>query len=76
MRIEQRFGMISATPTTRRIRYYDIGADRFSWSSDLSSDNGSTWVKDDLKIEARRIGPPRSLGALAVPPRSANGTNQ
>jgi hypothetical protein len=71
MHIEQRFGMISATPTTRRIRYYNIGADRFSWTSDLSRDNGSTWATDDLKIEARRIGPPRSLGALAVAPRAS-----
>jgi uncharacterized protein (TIGR02246 family) len=76
MHIEQRFGVISATPTIRRIRYYDIGADRFSWTSDLSRDNGSTWATDDLRIEARRIGPPRSLGALAVAPRASINTNQ
>ena len=67
MHIEQRFGVTSAAPTVRRIRYYGIGADRFSWTSDLSRDNGSTWVSDELRIEARRIGAPRSLDPLAAP---------
>ena len=67
LRIEQRFGVGSAAPTVRRIRYYGIGADRFSWTSDLSRDNGSTWVSDELRIEARRIGAPRSLDPLAAP---------
>jgi len=67
MHIEQRFGVSSAAPTVRRIRYYAIGADRFSWTSDLSRDNGRTWVSDELRIEARRIGAPRSLDPLAAP---------
>ena len=29
-----------------------------------SLDGGKTWVKDYLQIEARRIGPPRTMGAL------------
>jgi hypothetical protein len=67
MHIEQRFGVSSANPTIRRIRYYAIDEDRFSWTSDLSRDNGSTWVRDELQIEARRIGAPRSLEPLAAP---------
>jgi hypothetical protein len=67
MHIEQRFGVSSGAPTVRRIRYYGIGADRFSWTSDLSKDNGRTWVTDELRIEARRIGAPRSFSPLAAP---------
>jgi hypothetical protein len=65
MHIEQRFGVAAGKPMTLRIRYYDIQADRFSWSADRSTDGGQTWVKDFQRIEARRIGPPRSLGPLA-----------
>ncbi len=43
----------------------DIQQDRFSWAADRSTDGGRTRVKDHLRIEARRIGPPRSLGPLA-----------
>ena len=65
VRIEQKFGVMSANPVVRRIRYYNIAPDRFSWVSDLSKDGGRTWEIDNLQIEARRIGPPRSLGSLA-----------
>jgi uncharacterized protein YutD len=65
MHIEQRFGVMSRNPTIRKIRYYDIRPDRFSWTSDLSRDNGKTWIKNELQIEARRIGPARHLGPLA-----------
>ena len=65
MHIEQKFGTMSPTPTIRKIRYYNIRSDGFSWTSDLSRDNGKTWIKDELQIEARRVGPPRHLGALA-----------
>lgn len=65
MHIEQKFGVNTAKPSIWRIRYYDIGPDRFSWAADRSNDNGKTWEKDHLTIEARRIGPARQLGPLA-----------
>jgi hypothetical protein len=65
VRIEQSFGVASGEPSVLRIRYYDIQQDRFSWTADRSTDGGKTWVKDFQQIEARRIGPPRSLPALA-----------
>ena len=65
VRIEQKFGVMSTSPVVRRIRYYNIAPDRFSWVSDLSKDGGRTWESDNLKIEARRIGPPRSFPSLA-----------
>jgi hypothetical protein len=65
MHLEQRFGAMSPTPSIWRIRYYDIRPDRFSWAGDRSTDDGRTWDKDFLRIEARRIGPARTLGPLA-----------
>ena len=67
LHIEQTFGVARGTPSMWRIRYYNIQPDRFSWSADRSADGGKTWVKDYQQIEARRIGPARSLGAFAVP---------
>lgn len=66
MRIEQRFGVNSATPSTWRIRYYNIQPDRFSWSADRSTDDGKTWITNHQTIEARRVGPARTLGPLAT----------
>ena len=63
--IEQKFGVTSGEAAIMRIRYYNIEKDRFSWVADRSTDGGKTWVKNHLQIEARRIGPPRSLGPLA-----------
>ena len=63
--IEQRFGVASGTASTLRIRYFNIKPDSFSWAADRSTDGGKTWVKDFQTIEARRIGPPRTLGPLA-----------
>jgi hypothetical protein len=63
--IEQRFGVASGNASTWRIRYYNIKPESFSWAADRSIDGGKTWVKDFQTIEARRIGPPRTLGALA-----------
>ena len=63
--IEQKFGVMSSKPSVLRIRYYNIRPDSFSWIADRSVDGGKTWEKDHLKIEARRIGPARSLGPLA-----------
>jgi hypothetical protein len=64
MHIEQTYGVAAGTPAKWRIRYYAIGADRFSWSADRSLDGGKTWTKDYQKIESRRIGPKRELGSL------------
>lgn len=72
MHIEQRFGVAEGQPSILRIRYHDIQADRFSWAADRSTDDGKTWVKDFQTIAARRIGPTRSLPALA-PARKAAG---
>ena len=62
--IEQRFGVAGGNPSARRIRYHNIRPDSFSWASDRSPDGGKTWVKDDLLIEAKRIGPSRSQAPL------------
>jgi hypothetical protein len=72
MHIEQRFGVMSPEPSLWRIRYYDIQPDRFSWAADMSRDDGATWERDWLTIQARRIGPARSLPALA-PARRGGG---
>ena len=64
MRIEQTFGASSPQPSLWHIRYHDIETDHFLWDGDCSSDGGKTWRRC-LHIEARRIGPPRSLGMLA-----------
>ena len=69
MHIEQRFGVMSDQPSTWKIRYYDIQPDRFSWIADRSTDGGKTWQAKHQTIDARRIGPARSLGPLA-PARS------
>lgn len=67
MHIEQKFGVAGGNPTTMRIRYYNIQPGRFSWTADRSTDGGRTWSKDFMKIEARRIGPARVMGALTSP---------
>jgi hypothetical protein len=68
MLIEQKLGVMSSTPSIWRIRYHDIHPDRFSWTADRSTDGGKTWEKNFHQIEARRVGPPRSIGPL-VPAR-------
>jgi hypothetical protein len=70
--IEQKFGVAGGRPITMRIRYYNIQPDRFSWRADRSTDDGKTWTTDFQRIEARRIGPARSLGALAPAPKARN----
>ena len=65
LHIEQKFGVASGSTSILRIRYYNIQTDRFSWTADRSTDGGKTWSKEDQKIETHRIGPARSLGALA-----------
>ena len=64
MHIEQKFGVAGGKPAIMRIRYYNIEPDRFSWTADRSIDGGLTWKKDYMHIEARRIGPARSMGPL------------
>ena len=68
MHLEQKFGVAGGRPVTLRIRYFKILSDRFSWSADRSTDDGKTWTANFQRIEARRIGPARSLGALAPAP--------
>jgi hypothetical protein len=63
--IEQKFGVATGNTSILRIRYYNIQPDRFSWTADRSTDGGKTWTREDQKIEAQRIGPARSLDALA-----------
>jgi hypothetical protein len=65
MHIEQTFGVTTGKPSLWKIRYYDIRPDRFSWTADRSTDGGKTWVTRHQTIEARRVGPSRSLGAIA-----------
>jgi hypothetical protein len=64
MHIEQKFSGPNATTSIWRIRYYDIRPDGFSWAADRSTDSGKTWTKDFQRLEARRIGPPRTLSSL------------
>ena len=71
MHIEQKFGVMSDSPSVWKIRYYNIRPDSFSWAADRSTDGGKTWQKNHQTIEARRIGPPRPLGPLA-PARNAD----
>lgn len=74
--IEQTFGVGGPNPSTLRIRYYDIGPDHFSWNADRSTDGGKTWVKDFYHIEARRIGPPRSVTPLTHMDKAAPGADR
>jgi hypothetical protein len=73
MHIEQKFDVASGQPAIMKIRYYNIEKDRFSWAADRSTDGGKTWVKNHLQIEARRIGPPRTMDPLAPARKKASG---
>lgn len=64
IRIEQRLGTGSGQPSIWRIRYYNITKDKFSWIADRSNDEGKNWIQSYMSIEARRIGPPRSVPRL------------
>ena len=65
MHIEQKFGVAGGSPSMMRIRYYNIRPDAYSRAGDPSTDRGKTWVKTHRTIEARRIGPTRTLPSLA-----------
>jgi hypothetical protein len=67
MRLEQRFGVAQGNPRALRIRYYNVQNDRFSWAADRSDDGGKSWTENFQTIEARRIGPARSIEPLAKP---------
>jgi len=71
--IEQKFGVMSKAPSLWRIRYYNIKPDSFSWTGDRSTDGGKTWTTKWLQIEARRIGPPRTMAPLAPARNAATG---
>jgi hypothetical protein len=75
IQLEQTFGATTDKPSQWKIRYYNIGPDRFSWRGDRSTDGGKTWVEKHQTIEARRIGPPRSLGALATGKHTTKSTD-
>ena len=66
MKIEQTFGVAAGSPSPWRIRYHDIGPARFSWAADRSADGGKTWVTNFQQLEARRIGPSRSMAPLTT----------
>jgi len=72
MHIEQKFGVMGPNPSLWRIRYYNIQPDHFSWTADRSTDGGKTWTKDFQQIEARRIGPARSIGPFTPPQKSVS----
>lgn len=40
-------------PFRNRIRFYNIGQDRFNWESTVSHDNGKTWIKAVEMIATR-----------------------
>jgi hypothetical protein len=76
MHIEQKFGVAIGKPSIWKIRYYNIRPDGFSWSADRSTDGGKTWVTGHQTIEAHRIGPARSLGALATGKKGTAGPSR
>jgi hypothetical protein len=65
MHVEQKLRGIGQKPSRWRIRFYNIKSNSFSWTADRSLDGGKTWEHKHQQIEARRIGPSRSLGQLA-----------
>ncbi len=65
MVVAQTIGVAGGEPSLWRIRYYNIRPDGFSWTADRSNDGGKTWIRKFQTIEARRIGPARTISALA-----------
>ncbi|HEX9892487.1 MAG TPA: hypothetical protein VGA78_01130 [Gemmatimonadales bacterium] len=70
MRIDQTFTSSDGTSRLWRIRYFNIGPDRFSWRADISSDGGVSWSENQMTMEGRRTGPARP--PVALTPRRAN----
>ncbi len=54
VRVEQRGPLPNGQVSILKIRYYNISSNHFSWTADLSSDGGTTWLRDYLHIEATR----------------------
>jgi len=52
--VEQRGQGPDGRTTILKIRYYNIQPNHFSWAADHSSDDGATWVRDYLRLEATR----------------------
>jgi len=52
--VEQRGRLPDGRTMILKIRYFDIQPSHFSWSADQSNDGGATWIRDALRIEARR----------------------
>ncbi len=76
VRIEQRFGVSGPRPSLWKIRYHNIRPDAFSWTADRSFDDGKTWTKNHQRLEARRIGPARTMPALTPPPEKRPDTDK
>jgi hypothetical protein len=59
MHVEQRGRTPDGRTTILKIRYFGIQPNHFSWSADQSGDDGVTWVREYLRIEAtRRVATP------------------
>jgi hypothetical protein len=67
VQIEQKFGVASETPSTWKIRYYNIRPDAFSWTAARSADGGKRWEMEFQKIDARCIGRPSKIDPLNDP---------
>ncbi|HMD36185.1 MAG TPA: hypothetical protein VKH42_14510, partial [Vicinamibacterales bacterium] len=67
--IEQTFGVMTQTPKTWRIRYFNITTDSFSWRADVTADGGKTWTKDFQTIEAKRAAAPRTVEIFPPAPK-------
>ncbi|HVT37675.1 MAG TPA: hypothetical protein VHE78_01400 [Gemmatimonadaceae bacterium] len=46
----------SDSARSSRAHFYNIEANHFSWSLEVSKDGGKTWVADFLRVDARRVG--------------------
>jgi hypothetical protein len=74
IRIDQTFTGHDGVSRLWRIRYYNIGADRFDWRADVSSDGGKTWAENYMTMEGRRTGPARA--PVALTPRKVDDSSR
>lgn len=61
MQVEQRGPLPNGQISILKIRYFNIQPNHFSWAADLSTDGGTTWLHDYLRIEATRRAAKTSL---------------